>query len=595
MFLPATPEEVRARGWDALDVILVTGDAYIDAPSVGVAVIGRVLADAGYRVGVIAQPGVGGDDITRLGEPLLFWGVTGGCVDSMISNYTATGKKRKSDDLTPGGVNNRRPDRAVIAYANLIRRHFKQTRPIVLGGIEASLRRISHYDYWTDAVRRSVLCDAKADLLVYGMGERTVVELAHAMQNSLPVTGIRGLCHMAKEKPEDAVELPAHADVAKDKDLFAKMYAEFYKHSRTPKGKRLCQLQDTRYLVINPPQGPLSADELDHVYELDYQRDAHPKDRAAGEVRALETTRFSMVTHRGCFGECSFCAITVHEGPVIMSRSEASLLREARRLTAHPDFKGTIYNVGGATANMYGAGCGRRKDGGPCASRRCLWPAVCDNLLVDHRRQRLLLEKVARIPGVRHVFVQSGIRHDMVIHDTREGGAYLAALLAKHVSGQLKIAPEHAEPHVLKLMGKPGADSFVRFISAFEQAGKKVDKKVFFTCYFIAAFPGCTMEDMRKLKAFVGKTLDFEPEQVQVFTPAPSTWATTLYYTEKDPDGRPLFVEKGLKQKEAQKEVLTGGRKPMASVRRPGRGPSGPKTPRPRKGPPGRPGSTRGR
>ncbi|MDY6832793.1 MAG: YgiQ family radical SAM protein [Thermodesulfobacteriota bacterium] len=595
MFLPATPEEVHALGWEAVDVILVTGDAYIDAPSVGVAVIGRVLSDVGYRVGVIAQPDLSGDDIARLGEPALFWGVTGGCVDSMVSNYTATGKKRKSDDLTPGGVNNRRPDRAVIAYANLIRRHFKQTRPIVLGGIEASLRRISHYDCWSDSVRRSVLCDAKADFLVFGMGERTVVKLAHALKNNLPTTDIRGLCYMSREKPDTCVELPAHEAVTQDKELFAAMYAEFYRQSRTPRGKRLYQLQDTRYLVVNPPPQPLSTEELDHVYGLAYQRSVHPKDRAAGEVRAIETTQFSIVTHRGCFGECSFCAITVHEGPIIMSRSEASILREARQMRGHPDFKGIIYNVGGATANMYGAGCGRKKTGGVCAGRQCLWPEICDNLVVDHHRQRRLLEKIGKLAGVRHVFVQSGIRHDLVLHDVGGGQRYLEALLTRHISGQMKIAPEHSEPHVLRLMGKPGADVWTRFVREFNTTKKRLSKQVFFTCYFIAAFPGCTLADMRRLGAIVKKTLAFTPEQVQIFTPAPSTWATAMYHTEKDQNGNPVFVEKDPAKKEAQKRVLTEAAKGVPPVRPPDRRPSGPKKTRPRKGPANRPGSTRGR
>ncbi len=569
MFLPETEQEIRNLGWDRLDVILVTGDAYIDSPLTGVAVIGKVLLDAGYRVGVIAQPDTHSPaDITRLGEPLLFWGVTAGCVDSMVSNYTPAMKRRRRDDLTPGGINTRRPDMATIVYTNLIRRYFKPTRPIVLGGIEASLRRMSHYDYWTDSIRRSVLCDAKADILVYGMGERTVVELARRMTAGLPIAGVRGICYMSRERPDDCVELPSHAKVASDMDAFQRMYKKFYSQSLSWRGKPLCQLQDTRYLVQTPPQPPLTTKEMDHVYGLDYQRDVHPHDREAGDVRALETMKFSIVTHRGCYGGCSFCSIAVHEGPIIMERSEESILQEARRMTKHPGFKGTVFNVGGASANMYGSRCAMAGKGLVCKGRQCLWPEICDNLKVDHKKQADLLRKIAEIPGVKKVFVRSGIRHDIVLHDSNGGRAYLEALVAGHISGQLRLAPEHSEPHILKLMRKPRPELFLDFIRMFGRVKKAAGKNVFFSCYFIAAFPGCTMDDMQKLRRFVARNLRFRPEQVQIFTPTPSTWATMMYYTGRSIDGDLLFVEKNIAKKQLQKRVLTGtGSKDTARVK----------------------------
>ncbi|MEE4262886.1 MAG: YgiQ family radical SAM protein, partial [Desulfobacteraceae bacterium] len=343
-FIPTTAQEVQALGWKHLDVILVTGDAYIDASHIGVAVIGRVLLDAGYRVGIIAQPDIQGDrDIARLGEPELFWGVTAGCIDSMIANYTASSKRRKSDDLTPGGLNTKRPDRAVIIYCNLIRRFFKQTRPIVLGGVEASLRRISHYDAGSDSVRRSILFDAKADILVYGMAEQSILEIAQKFKRQEDIRSIRGICYISRQFPEAAsdfegpdIELPDHDKVSRDKELFSRMFKAFYENADPFTAKRLCQRQDTRYLVHNPPQFPLSSDALDRIYELPYTRDVHPFYKKQGQVTALDTIRFSLTTHRGCYGECRFCAITVHQGRHVVSRSEASLLREAATFMTHP-------------------------------------------------------------------------------------------------------------------------------------------------------------------------------------------------------------------------------------------------------------------
>jgi uncharacterized radical SAM protein YgiQ len=556
MFLPATRKELTRLGWEDVDIVLVTGDAYIDSHYIGAAVIGKVLLNAGYRVGIIPQPDISGDaDIRELGEPRLFWGVTAGCMDSMVANYTPTLKKRKTDDLTAGGKNIRRPDRALIAYTNLIRRHFKHTKPIVLGGLEASLRRVSHYDYWSDTVRRSVLFDAKADILVYGMGEKTILEIAENIRRSRPVTDIRGICYMAKTKPAECIELPGHQQVVSDKSAFQKMFQIFYHHNDPTESKTLCQKQDTRYLIQNPPQYPLSCAELDQVHQLPYERAAHPIHRADGNVPALETIQFAITSHRGCFGECHFCAIAAHQGRHITSRTEGSILREAMELTRHPDFKGIIRDVGGPTANMYGMECVKKSTNKAC-KKKCLTPVVCRKRVIRHDRQINLLARLRNIPKVRKIFIGSGIRHDLILMDEKHGRRYLEALARHHVSGQLKIAPEHSEDHVLTLMGKPQTQSLKRFIEIYRQINRSLEKKQFLSCYFMAAYPGCRLEDMKRLKIFIKQELKFTPEQIQIFTPTPSTVAAMMYYTERDLNGSPLFVEKKLKEKEKQKQAV---------------------------------------
>jgi uncharacterized radical SAM protein YgiQ len=560
MFPPATKKQISQMGWDGLDVILVTGDAYIDAPHVGVAVIANVLIEAGFRTGIISQPEISDQsDICRLGEPELFWGVTAGCMDSMVANYTASGKKRRQDDLTPGGENTRRPDRAAISYTNLIRRYFKNTRPIVLGGMEASLRRISHYDFTTNKIRRSILFDAKADILVYGMGETTVLKLARSLRDKKDITGIRGICYPSPEKPDGFIELPSHADAAADKKVFADMFASFYRQTDPVCAKGICQLQDTRYVVCNPPALPLTSKRLDAIHELDYMRRAHPVHEKNGPVRALETIGFSIISHRGCYGECNFCAITALQGKTVISRSRASILREAEKMVQHPDFKGVISDVGGATANMYDIECKKKLAYGACANKRCLGQRVCPELQVDHGPQIQLLRQLRQIKGIRHVFIGSGIRHDMILADKKNGTNYLREIIAHHVSGQLKIAPEHSEKHVLELMGKPGVEITRQFIKKFRQTARQLDKRCFLTGYFMAAYPGCTRADMIVLKNFCQKELGFAPEQVQIFTPVPSTIATLMYWTKKTfPEGEPLFAETDPERKKEQKQIITG-------------------------------------
>ena len=575
-WLPTTKEEVRQRGWDRPDIVLVTGDTYIDSPHIGAAVIGRVLLSAGFRVGIIAQPDIHSDgDIGRLGEPVLFWGVTAGSVDSMIANRTATNRPRRNDDLTPGGRNTLRPNRATIAYANLIRKKFKNTVPIVLGGIEASLRRISHYDAWTDKIRRSILFDAKADFLVYGMAEKTILDLARALQDKTDHSRIRGLCYVDSNPPvpnaafgNGDLELPSHKAIASDKERFARMFADFYANNDPHTAKRLFQLQDTRYLIHNPPQWPLSVKELDRVYEQPYTHEVHPYYAEMGKVAAMDTIRFSLTTHRGCFGECRFCAIAVHQGRQVISRSHNSLVREAVRMTGHPQFKGIIANVGGPTANMYAMACRRIGEKGACAEKSCLFPKSCGLLKTDHAPQMALLRAIRKLPGVRKVFIGSGLRYDLIVKDARNGRQYLEEILTHHVSGQFKIAPEHVNAGVLDLMGKPGPETLAAFLKMFQKISQSVKNKAFLTYYMMAAHPGCTLSHMRELRDFALNRLKIIPEQVQIFTPSPSTWATLMYHIEKNPfTGEKIPVEKTLAGKQRQKAVMEKGKQQVQRPR----------------------------
>ncbi len=560
MFIPTTRRELDELGWDTLDVILVTGDSYVDSPFIGVSVIGQVLLKAGYRVGIVAQPDAQSDEIARLGEPALFWGVTGGSIDSMVANYTATRKRKKSDDLTPGGRNDRRPDRAVIVYANLIRRHFKSTRPIVLGGVEASLRRIAHYDYWSDSVRRSILFDAKADILVYGMAEKTVLALAERLQAGDQITDLRGLCYIARECKAGTIELPSYQAVARDRRAFIEMFHAFYQNNDPITARGLCQKQDTRYLVQNPPAAPLSQRELDGIFEMDFERAQHPYYESLGPVKALETIRFSLTTHRGCYGECNFCSIAVHQGRTVRWRSEASIVREATRLAQHPEFKGYIQDVGGPTANMYGFECKKKAAHGSCPDKRCLYPQICPQMKVDHGKQLALLRRLRRIDGVKGVFVASGIRYDMVLADRKHGLPYLREVVRPHTSGQMKVAPEHTEERVLRRMGKPGKGVLLQFRDLFYKLTKAARKEQFITYYLIAAHPGCTERDMHALKRFASRHLKINPRQVQIFTPTPSTYSSLMYHTAMDPfSGEKLFVEKNRAGKQRQKSILTRG------------------------------------
>jgi uncharacterized radical SAM protein YgiQ len=561
MFLPTTRDELNILKWDRPDIILVTGDSYIDSPFIGIAVIGKVLADAGYRVAVIAQPDVHSEkDITRLGEPRLFWGVSGGCIDSMISNYTSLKKRRKSDDYTPGGINNRRPDRATIVYTNLIKQYFKNTKPILLGGIEASLRRIAHYDYWSDSIRSSILFDSKADYLIYGMAEKSVLQFADALKKGEDAGKIKGLCYIAgnsEEIPQDYLELPSYETVKTDNKALTDMFHIFYKNNDALNAAGLYQKHGTRYLVHNPPALPMRQEELDGVYALDFERSQHPYYERQGKVKALETIRFSISTHRGCYGECNFCAITVHEGRTVQWRSQKSILAEAEKIASLPDFKGYIVDLGGPTANMYGYECSKKLKTGSCKDKRCLYPEICPSIKINHNPQIELLQKVRRIKGIKKVFVASGIRYDVLLNDKQNGEKYLSEIVKYHISGQMKIAPEHTEDNVLQKMGKPGKSLLLQFKELFDRINSRSGKNQFLTYYLIAGHPGCTLNDMNKLKHFTSRELKMNPEQVQIYCPAPSTYSALMYYTETDPfTWKKLFVEKDPRRKEQQKDAV---------------------------------------
>jgi uncharacterized radical SAM protein YgiQ len=559
MFLPTTKEETIKLGWEKLDVILVSGDSYIDSPYIGIAVIGKLLLSQGYRVGIIAQPDYNtSEDITRLGEPELFWGVSGGSVDSMVANYTASKKKRRQDDFTPGGENNKRPDRAVIAYSNLIRRYFKNTKPIVLGGIEASLRRVVHYDFWSDKLRRSILFDSKADYIVYGMGEKAVLEMAAKFKKKKSPDNVKGLCYISNEPKYEYLQIPSFEDCLRSKKTFTEMFNLFYNNNDAITARGLYQQTGDRYFIQNPPQPNPSVDEIDSYYDMDYERELHPFYLKDGKVRALDTIRFSITTHRGCYGECNFCAIAVHQGRTIVSRSKDSIIKEAEKFTLNKNFKGNIMDVGGPTANMYDYECDKKLKLGVCDTKRCVFPDTCKALKPTHKPQIELLKDLQKISGVNKVFVASGIRYDLVTDDKEFGYEYLKQVVSKHTSGQMKIAPEHSNDKVLELMGKPGKKSLEKFKDMFYKYTREAGKDQYLTYYFIAAHPGCTDKEMETLKEFASDKLSISPEQVQIFTPTPSTYSTLMYYTEMNPfTNQKIFVEKNLSGKMAQKDIIT--------------------------------------
>lgn len=559
MFLPTTMEEVKKLGWNYLDIILISGDTYIDSSYNGTALIGKWLYKHGFKVGVIAQPDINSDvDIKRLGEPKLYWAVSAGCVDSMVANYTATKKKRRSDDFTPGGENTKRSDRASIAYTNLIKRYFKNSEvPIVLGGIEASLRRITHYDYWSNNLRRPLIFDAKADILSYGMGEKSMLELARAIRDKKDWRDIRGLSYISKEAKEGYLELPSYENCVKDKKEFIKAFETFYHNCDSILAKGLYQKCGDRYLIQNPPSENFSSRELDAIYSMDFERDVHPYYKKMGEVRALDTIKTSVTTHRGCYGECNFCAIAIHQGRTVISRTEDSIVDEVKEITKMKKFKGNIADVGGPTANMYQVECKKKLKFGACQDRRCLYPQKCPALKIDHSKQIDLLKRLKGIDKIKKIFIASGIRYDMILDDKKCGQMYMEEIIKDHVSGQMKIAPEHTEDKVLSLMGKQGKAPLKEFKEKFYQINKKLGKKQFLTYYLIAAHPGCNEKDMLDLKRFASAELRVNPEQVQIFTPTPSTYSTLMYYTEMDPfTGKKLFVEKDNGKKQKQKDIL---------------------------------------
>nr|WP_206731965.1 YgiQ family radical SAM protein [Arcobacter cloacae] len=561
-FLPTTKEEMKQRGWDELDVVLITGDAYIDSPFMGIAVVGRILEDIGLRVGIIGQPDVNSDvDIKRMGEPKLFWGVSGGSIDSMVSNYTAIKKFRNSDDYTPGGKNNKRPDRATLVYTNLIRRYFKNTVPIVLGGIEASLRRLTHYDYWTNKLRKPILFDTKADYMVYGMGEQAIIDLGNYLKEGKDPRSIRGLCYISKEAPkEDSfLEIPSHQACLDDKEKYIDLFKAFYDNNDPIYSKGLYQEVDGRYLIQNPPSRHMEEEEMDKIASFPYQRDAHPYNAKDGKVKCLETIKFSIMTHHGCWGECNFCAIAAHQGRTIRTRSEKNILAEAKHFTTMKDFKGIISDVGGPTANMYGYECVKKMNLGTCTdNKRCVDAhRLCRTMKVDHSRNIQLLKDIRKVPGIKKAFVASGVRYDLITADKKHGKEYLKEMIDHHISGQMKVAPEHTNDEVLHHMGKPGKQTLIDFKKMYDDLNKESGKKQFLTYYLIAAHPGCEEKHMHELKQFTTHELKMNPEQAQVFTPTPGTYSAVMYYTEMDPfTKKKIFVEKDQRRKERQKEIV---------------------------------------
>jgi len=559
-FLPVTRDDMAARGWDACDFVLVTGDAYVDHPSFGAAIVSRLLESEGYRVGIIAQPEWKDPaSFAALGRPRLAFLATAGNLDSMVAKYTANKKPRSEDAYSPGGASGLRPDRALVAYCNGIRAAFPGAT-IVVGGIEASLRRLSHYDYWSDTVKKSVLLDAKADLLVYGMGERALKSIADRLASGCGVREIRDVpgtvwrTGKEAELPANARRLPAHEVQAKDKAAFAEAFMIQYRGADDETAPPLAEHSAAGWAVQNPPSPPLSPDELDAVYALPFARDSHPSYRDRGGVPALEEVRFSIASSRGCFGSCSFCALSFHQGRRARGRSERSIVEEARLLSSMPSFKGIISDVGGPTANFREAPCERQRGDPPCPDRRCLAPEPCSAIRADHSGYLSILRAIRALPGVKRVFVRSGLRFDYVMLDAKS--PFLAELCEHHVSGQLKVAPEHVSDRVLKAMGKPGRAVYEAFEKAFRKAAANAGKKLYLLPYYISAHPGSGLEEAIEL-ALALKKAGFVPDQVQDFYPTPGTLSTCMYHTGIDPlSGEPIHVARGERERRLQRALV---------------------------------------
>ncbi len=553
-FLPMSRPEMDARGWDRCDVVLVTGDAYVDHPSFGAALLGRLLEHRGYRVGIVAQPRWDDPaDFRALGRPRLCFGITAGNVDSLVANLSAGKQRRRHDDFSPGGKAGLRPDRASIVYANRAREAWPGV-PIVLGGIEASLRRLAHYDYWDDRVRRSLLLDARAEVLVYGMGEQPLLEiLARLAEGRADLDGIRGTVTVA-EAPAEAVRLPSFEQVAADRERYLEAFRVAERELAPGDGRPLVQAHGDRDVVQWPPAPPLSQRELDALYELPFRRAWHPRYDAEGGVPALETVRTSITAHRGCCGDCSFCAITAHQGRIVQSRSERSILAEVKRLAADPSFKGTITDIGGPTANLYGARCKRWDRGRFCQDRHCLLPERCPHLELGYDAAISVYRKAAAVPGVKHVFLGSGLRFDLLTEDRDR--RYLEQIAAHQVSGLLKVAPEHCDDHVLQLMNKPRFAAYETFLERFRAASRKAGKQQFVVNYFIASHPGSSLRETLKLALYLAKRR-IKPEQIQDFIPTPMTRATAMHHTGRDPaTGKRVHVPASLKERRMQRALL---------------------------------------
>jgi len=579
---------MRERGWEALDVLLVSGDAYVDHPSFGAALIGRQLESLGYRVGIVAQPDWRGTaDFRVMGRPRLFAGITSGNVDSMVANYTANRRPRRTDDYSPGDRAGLRPDRALIVYANRLREAFPAgdggpRLPLVLGGIEASLRRLAHYDYWDDQVRRSVLLDAKADLLVYGMGEAAIGQIASRLSGGEPVGAlrdIRGTVVLVREQevPPAALRLPSFEAVRDRPDAFLEAFRAIYANMSPREASPLAQPHAERWVVQNPPAFPLPSGELDRLHELPFTRAWHPRYEREGGVRALETVRWSLASHRGCCGECSFCSLYLHQGRIVTSRSPDSVVREARALAERSDFKGTITDIGGPTLNLYAASCPLWEAQGFCEGRRCLLPERCPRLRLGYAAALRLYREVRRLPRVKHVFLASGFRHDLLLD--QEADEYLEEVLRHHVGGQLKLAPEHSEQRVLDLMGKPRFPAYLAFLEKVARIGRRIGRRIFLVNYFLSAHPGAGLPEAQALARVLGAR-NMSPEQVQDFLPLPLTVSGAMYHTGVHPfTGQRVYSARTLEERRLQRALLQPR---SAGKGGPRAGPAGRAGPRPR-------------
>lgn len=560
-FLPISKDDMKARGWYYCDFLLVTGDAYIDHPSFGTAIISRVLEDAGFRVAILSQPDFTSEaDFLAMGRPRYAVLINAGNIDSMVAHYTAAKKRRHDDAYTPGGVGGKRPDRAVTVYSMLARRAFPDT-PVIIGGIEASLRRFAHYDYWSDQVMPGVLSSSGADALMYGMSERTVIELAKNFKSGKKGTdlwrSIRGMgyfAHPGDEIPFPSVDCPSYEEVLADKAAYARSVKLQYDEADHVRGRAILQPHGKRIFVQNPPALPLSTAEMDKVYSLPYARTYHPSYEAQGGVPAIQEVQFSIIHNRGCFGACNFCALAFHQGRYIQSRSHESVVHEAEQIAKHPDFKGYIHDVGGPTANFRFPACKKQDAHGLCREKRCLFPQACGNLEADHRDYLSLLRKLRTVPGVKKVFVRSGLRYDYMMADDND--EFFLELVKYHISGQLKVAPEHMSDNALYYMGKPSFSIYEKFRERYTRINEKLGKKQYLVPYLMSSHPGATLDDAILLAEYLNQ-VGYMPEQVQDFYPTPGTLSTAMYYTELDPRTmKPVYVAKTAEEKAMQRALL---------------------------------------
>jgi len=559
-YLPINREDILERGWERPDFIMISGDAYVDHPSFGAAIIGRQLEAYGFKVGIIAQPDWKNiNEFHKLGRPGLGFFITAGNIDSMVNHYTVAKKKRKTDAYSPGGRTGLRPDRATVTYTRMIKKAYPEL-PVILGGIEASLRRMGHYDYWNDKVFPSILLDSGADLLIYGMGEKTVIEITEALKSGLvteDLTYIRGTVYRTKSinNPEDTIILPPFKNIAADKRTFAESFMIQYRNTDPISAKALVEPYPDWYIVQNPPSEPLSSNELDMIYRLPFTRNYHPVYEKAGGVPAISEVKFSLVSSRGCFGGCSFCSLHFHQGRTIQTRSSDAIVEEAEVIIKDPDFKGYIHDVGGPTANFRQKACQKQLKHGTCPDRQCLFPQPCDNLIVDHTNYLNLLRRLRELEGVKKVFIRSGIRYDYLLADP-DGDTFFKELCQHHISGQLKVAPEHSSPAVLKKMGKPDKKIYLDFKKKYKTINKKLGREQYLVPYFMSSHPGSDLEAAIDLAVFI-RNHEHQPEQVQDFYPTPGTLSTCMFHSELDPRTmKPIYVPKSPHEKAMQRALI---------------------------------------